>query len=211
MRSLAIVLAISLAAGAAQAMPGGGSKPDPPSTSSPSVPSSGSPEATGPRADAERTYALAYDEVAKGNKELANNKEKNAQKKFKKALGYAESSTQMDPKYFEAWNLVGYCSRKLGDYDKAFASYDKCLAINPDYAPAREYLGEAYLEKGNFDKAHEQLLILEKSGEADEEAGRLLASVEAYKKAHPEVATAAAPSEAPATASAPADTTSNNH
>ncbi|HET9325852.1 MAG TPA: tetratricopeptide repeat protein [Candidatus Eisenbacteria bacterium] len=206
MRFLAIALALSLAAGAAQAMPSG-SKPDPPSSSSnPSTPSS-NPQATGPRVDAERTYALAYDEVAKGNKELAAGKTKNAQKKFKKALGYAESSTSYDANYFEAWNLVGYCARKLGDYDKAFTAYDKSLAINPEYAPAREYLGEAYLEKGNLQKAHEQLVILEKSGEHDEEASRLFAAIEAYKKAHPEAASASAPS-APAAATAPPDSTS---
>jgi len=207
MRSLAIVLAISLAAGAAHASLGGGSKSEPPPASNPSMPSNPDSKATGARADAERTYALAYDEIAKAKKDLDAGKTKNAQKKFKKALDYAENSTQLDATYYEAWNLVGYSARKLGDYDKAFAAYGKCLTINPVYAPAREYLGEAYLEKGNLEKAHEQLVRLEATGDSDEEASRLLAAIEAYKKAHPE--TAAAPTTT-TTASAPSDSTSGN-
>ena len=207
MRSLVVLLALSLAAGAAHASLGGGSKSEPPPPSNPSMPSSqDASQATGPRAEAERTYALAYDETAKAKKDVDAGKTKNAQKKFKKALGYAENSTSLDANYHEAWNLVGYCARKLGDYDKAFSAYDKCLAINADYAPAREYLGEAYLEKGNVQKAHEQLLILEKSGEAEEEAQRLFAAIDTYTKAHPEAAAATAP----ATASAPGDSTSGN-
>jgi tetratricopeptide (TPR) repeat protein len=208
MRLLAITLVFGLAAGTAHASLGGGKKDEPPPASNPSMPTT-SDSKSGPRADAERTYALAYDEITKAKKDLDAGKTKNAQKKFKKALDYAENSTQLDATYYEAWNLVGYTARKLGDYDKAFAAYDKSLKINPLYAPAREYLGEAYLEKGNLEKAHEQLVKLEATGDSDEEASRLLASIEAYKKAHPEAATAA--SETPATAtSAPSDSTGSH-
>ena len=62
----------------------------------------------------------------------------------------------------EAWNLVGYTARKTGDYDKSFKAYQRCLDIKPDYAPAREYLGEAWLDKGEVKKAHDQLLWLER-------------------------------------------------
>jgi tetratricopeptide (TPR) repeat protein len=209
-----LALSTTLAAGAAYAS--GGSKPEPPPTTS-----SGSsiPEATtdptakdvsGPRVEAERSYAQAYDEVAKAKEEVDKGKAKNAQKKFKKALEHAEHATALDDNYHEAWNLVGYCARKLGDYDKAFKSYDKCLSIKWDYAPAREYLGEAYLEKGDPKKAHEQLTMLEKSGEAGEESARLFAAIQAYEKVHPEAA-APATAEAPAAATAPADSTSGNH
>ena len=89
--------------------------------------------------------------------------------------------------YHEAWNLMGYSARKLGWYDKAFAAYDHCLRIKPDYAPAREYLGEAYLEMKQPDKAHEQLAKLESLG-ATEDANTLRTAIDAYEKANPAAA-----------------------
>jgi len=210
MRFVVVALLVMLGATGALAM--GGNKPEKPPTN-PSISSSGNPDAappSGARVDAERNYSLAYDEVAKANKDLEDGKAKNAGKKFKKALEHAENATSLDANYHEAWNLVGYCSRKLGDYDKAFASYDKCLSIKWDYAPAREYLGEAYLEKNDPKKAREQLVMLEKSGEADEAAGRLFAAIQAYEKAHPEAAVPAATTTEASTASAPADSSSNH-
>ena len=37
---------------------------------------------------------------------------------------------------YEAWNYVGYTSRKLGDYDKALLAYDQALRLNPSYNEA---------------------------------------------------------------------------
>jgi cytochrome c-type biogenesis protein CcmH/NrfG len=34
----------------------------------------------------------------------------------------------------EAWNYIGYTSRKLGDLDKALAAYGEALRLKPDYA-----------------------------------------------------------------------------
>ena len=195
-------LAATLAATAAFAM--GGSKPEPPSSSNPSKPASGTPtsQASGPRAEAEQSYALAYDEIAKAKKDADAGKAKNAEKKYKRALERVERATALDTRYHEAWNLVGYCARKLGDYPKAFAAYEKCLEVKPDYAPAREYLGEAHLEQQQPDKAREQLALLERLG-ATEETKTLKAAIDAYVEKHPE---AKAPAPEPA-APAAADTT----
>ncbi len=121
-----------------------------------------------PRQQADRLYADAYDEVAKGNRELAQQKQKNAGKKFQKALSRAEEAAGLDTTYHEAWNLVGYCARRLKDYDKSLAAYARCLRLKPDYSAAREYLGEAYVDLGQFDQAREQLAWLERL--KDEEA-----------------------------------------
>jgi tetratricopeptide (TPR) repeat protein len=199
-----LVLAALVVAGTAFAS--GGNKPDPATSSNPSTPSGDGSADRGIRQEAEQSYALAYEEFAKAKKDLDAGKTKNAEKKFKKALERAERTVTLDANYHEAWNLIGYCARKLGDYDKAFSAYDKCLAIKSDYAPAREYLGEAWLEKGDAKKAREQLSILEKDGHADEEAARLFAAIQTYEKAHPEAA-APAPAETPATATATPDST----
>src|SRR5437867_1302034 len=114
------------------------------------------------RQEAERLYGDAYNDVAKAKKDLADGKTKNLEKKFKKALERGERAVELDSTYHEAWNLVGYCARNLKLYDKSLAAYQRALTIKPDFAAAREYLGETYLEMGQPDKAREQLAWLEK-------------------------------------------------
>ena len=55
-------------------------------------------------------------------------------------------------------NLIGFSTRKLGDIDKGIDYYRQALAVDPDYTKARQYLGEAYLLKGDVAKAKEQLM-----------------------------------------------------
>jgi len=170
----------------------GGSRPQPSNPSSSPPPSgseSESDDSNSARKQAERAYADAYDQVGKGNADLDNQKTKDAQKKFKKALGAAQDAVRLDPKYHEAWNLIGYTSRRLGDYDGALKAYATCLDIKPDYAPAREYLGEAYVELGQIDKAREQLVMLDHQQAADE-AKTLKGKIDAWSAAHPDSAAA---------------------
>lgn len=170
---------------------------DPPP--SPSSGQSGFPNGPGgtavsPRQEAEQSYALAYEEVARAKKDIEDGKAKNAEKKFRRALERCEKAVAFDERYHEAWNLLGYTARKTGDYDKAFRAYERALAIKPDYAPAREYLGEAWLEKGDAKKARDQMVWLERLGAAVE-LKTLKASYDAYVTAHPEAA--APPATAP--------------
>jgi tetratricopeptide (TPR) repeat protein len=175
-----------------------GTKPEPPPSapsSSPSVPggTDASAQAANPaRQEAERKYALAYDDLAKAKKDADSGNKKNAEKKFRKVLERVQDAVALDSTYAEAWNLVGYASRKLGDYDKAFAAYDRCLTLKPDLLAAREYLGEAYLEKGQLDKSREQLSILVKANAEGEEAKALNEAITAYVAAHPDAAKAQA-------------------
>ena len=188
MHSRAILLSsfvIVLWAGPGLASMSGGSKPQSPPSGNPNLPSASAPEASGPRQEAEGIYALAYEDIAKAKKDLAAGKTKNAEKKFKRALERGERAVALDSTYHEAWNLVGYSARKLGDYDHAFAAYDKCLSIDPDYAPAREYLGEAWLERGDSKKAREQLAMLEEINPGSADTQTLRTAIEAYEAAHP--------------------------
>ena len=203
-RAVPSFLALILAAPAALAMSSPPSPPpSPPPSSQPGMPGSStseSSEATG-RKQAEQYYAKAYEEVGKAKKDLENGKTKDATKKFKKALEASEQAVALDDRYHEAWNLVGYTARKTGDYDKSFKAYERCLDIKPDYAPAREYLGEAWLDKGEVKKAHDQLLWLERLAAA-EELKTLRTRYDAYLAQHPEAALPPAPAQADS-ASAP--------
>jgi tetratricopeptide (TPR) repeat protein len=176
--SAGLLIAVLAAAPVHASFPRGSSEPQEPTEQ---------PSATAPaaRQQAERLYADAYDEVAKAKKDLADGKKKNAEKKFKKALGRGEQATELDSTYHEAWNLVGYSARQLGKYDLSLAAYERCLRLQPNYAPAREYLGEAYIDLGQPDKAREQLVWLERLS-AVTEAATLKARLDEWLAAHPE-------------------------
>jgi tetratricopeptide (TPR) repeat protein len=68
---------------------------------------------------------------------------------------------EKNPKNADAFNYMGYASRKMGAFDKAFGYYEKALSINPNHRGANEYIGEAYLMTGNLKKAEEHLSRLD--------------------------------------------------
>jgi tetratricopeptide (TPR) repeat protein len=159
-----------------------GSAPEPPKkVEEPAFPAtqgkapSGEEKTSAARATAEKLYAEGYGEVEKGKKELDSGKEKDAKKRFEKALKKFEGALERDPAYYQAWNMVGFCARHTGDLKRAFAAYEKCLSIQPDYDEAHEYLGEAYIQSGDLTKAKVELAWLRAndSDEADELAEKI--------------------------------------
>jgi tetratricopeptide (TPR) repeat protein len=56
-----------------------------------------------------------------------------------------------------ALNYRGYATRKLGKTDEGIAYYLQSIALDPNYPQVREYLGEAYVIKGQLTLATEQL------------------------------------------------------
>jgi tetratricopeptide (TPR) repeat protein len=62
-----------------------------------------------------------------------------------------------DPNTAVALNYRGYATRKLGRIDEGIGYYLKSVAKDPKYAQVREYLGEAYLLKGDAAAAKAQL------------------------------------------------------
>jgi tetratricopeptide (TPR) repeat protein len=67
-----------------------------------------------------------------------------------------------DPNTPRALNYRGYATRKLGRTDEGVGYYLKSVALDPNYAQVREYLGEAYVIQGKFDLAKDQLATIEK-------------------------------------------------
>ena len=78
-----------------------------------------------------------------------------------KAGLYGETLTVLDllknPNTPVALNYRGYATRKLGRTDEGITYYLKSIALDPHYAQVREYLGEAYLIKGDTANAKAQL------------------------------------------------------
>jgi tetratricopeptide (TPR) repeat protein len=187
LRWMLLSVAMLAAAPSLASMSGGSSPapPPPPSSDQGTTQASSNPDDLSSRQKAEHSYADAYEQIAKAKEDIEAGKDKNAQKKFKQALESAQEAVRLDPKYYEAWNAVGYSSRKLGNYDDALKAYAACLDIKPDYAPAREYLGEAYIELGQLDKAREQLVMLDHF-KAVEESKALKTKLDAWQAAHPD-------------------------
>jgi tetratricopeptide (TPR) repeat protein len=57
-------------------------------------------------------------------------------------------------------NYLGYAYRNAGNYEKAFAHYERALKLSPRQRGAHEYVGETYLLVGNLAKAEEHLAAL---------------------------------------------------
>lgn len=70
---------------------------------------------------------------------------KKVEKAYKNAAREFEQAALLMPGYYQAYGSLGYSLRKLGDYENALVAYGHALEIEPGYAEAIEYRGEAYL------------------------------------------------------------------
>jgi len=86
----------------------------------------------------------------------------------------------------DAWNYLGFASRKLGKTNEALEAYNKALAIDPKHKGAHEYLGELYLLMKDPAKAQEQLTLLQGMCTGScEEVDDLQQAIADYKAANP--------------------------
>jgi tetratricopeptide (TPR) repeat protein len=107
----------------------------------------------------------AADKLARSAEETTDEKKKakvldKAKHQYENARGYFASALQRKVDMYEAWNYVGYTSRKLGEYDKALQAYDEALRLNPNYGEAIEYRGEAYLALNRIEDAKNAYMLL---------------------------------------------------
>lgn len=104
-----------------------------------------------------------------------------ARKQYTNARRYFAAAVQRRPKMHEAWSYVGYTSRKLGAYDDALAAYNEALRLNPSYAEAIEYRGEAYLALNRIEDAKGAYMTLFK--DSRELADQLMAAMQQWVSA----------------------------
>ncbi len=101
---------------------------------------------------------------------------------FAAAIPLLRKSVASDSSNADAYNLLGFSHRKLGDVEAALAHYGKALALKPEHRGANEYLGELYLELGDPAKARERLKVLDKACFFGcEEYSELKAKIAAYQ------------------------------
>ena len=182
---------LTLAVGATVALADYGSPPPPPRAQPQTGTSAEPASADSPRAEAQRSFADAYDDVVKAGKDLEKGRKDAADKRYRRARDRSQHAVELDSTYHEAWNLVGFTSRKLGDYKSSFAAYDKALALKPDFALALEYYGEGLLETGDLGGAQKMFARLRATGDKDL-TSELEKSIATYQAKHATDATGAA-------------------
>lgn len=89
--------------------------------------------------------------------------EAEVRKGFSSARERFRAALEADPNMKEAWNMVGYTSRRLGDYEESLIAYERALALAPDYPEAIEYRAELFVLTGRFDEVKDAYASLQKS------------------------------------------------
>ena len=104
-------------------------------------------------------------------------------KDYPKAVPLLQDVVSRDAANADAYNWLGYATRKNGDPNGAIPYYEKALAIDPKHRGAHEYIGEAYLMLDNLPKAKDHLRTLDKLCFFPcSEYSDLKKAVEAYEK-----------------------------
>lgn len=81
--------------------------------------------------------------------------------KYTEARAMLLQITDAEPRNADAWNLLGFSSRKLGDMQAASKAYSRALKLNPGHLGALEYQGEMFIQTGQADKAKANLVKLQ--------------------------------------------------
>ena len=82
-------------------------------------------------------------------------------KRYPEAMPLLQQVVAKDPKNADAYNLMGYATRKSGDPNASLQYYNQALAIDPKHLGAHEYVGEAYLQLGRLPEAEQHLARLD--------------------------------------------------
>ena len=71
-----------------------------------------------------------------------------------------EQAVQLAPTMHEAWNMLGYTRRKLGDYDAALTAYDQALSLKPVLSGSHRVSRRGLPALKRFDDAKQAYLDL---------------------------------------------------
>lgn len=78
------------------------------------------------------------------------------------AIKNYEKAVKKDPSYTYAWDNLGICYRRVGEFDKAIDAYKKSLKIDPKGKMPLQNIPIAYIYKKEYTKAIDAYLDLDK-------------------------------------------------
>ena len=93
-----------------------------------------------------------------------------------------KNAVQIDPKYAEAFYMLGMVELKNGNIRASFIDFSKASELKPDHIPTQLQLGRMYLAANLQDKALEKAAIVLKLDSHNEEALFLKSSIYLAKK-----------------------------
>ena len=106
-------------------------------------------------------HARAVDDTTSTSSvDLTSVRTKIAAKDYKAAIAELRDLAQ-DNQDADVYSLLAFSLRKSGDFQTSLTYYNMALQLQPNFKPAREYLGELYLDMGELNNAKIQLATLE--------------------------------------------------
>ena len=103
-------------------------------------------------------------------------------KEWALAIKLLSQAAARDPENANLHNYLGYSNRHEGNWETAMRHYRTALKLNPQHRGATEYMGQAYLLRGNMQLAQGQLTRLERlCGRGCEEYASLAKAIEVHR------------------------------
>ena len=106
-------------------------------------------------------FAASTDETPAPPKELTDARAALKVKEYAAAEAMLSKAVKAAPENPDAWNLLGFATRKQGKKDAAEGYYSKALSLNSSHKGALEYQGMLFIETGRVDQARENLKKLD--------------------------------------------------
>ncbi|MCS3532024.1 tetratricopeptide repeat protein [Chryseobacterium sp. JUb7] len=88
---------------------------------------------------------------------------------WKEAIKNYKSALEKDSKFVYAWDNLGICYRRVGEYDNAISAYKKSLEIDPKGKMPLQNLAITYSYKKEYQKAIDSYLSFDKIHPGDAE------------------------------------------
>jgi len=82
-------------------------------------------------------------------------------RQYAAAMPLLQQAVAKDPRNADAYNLMGYATRKSGNPQGSLQYYNQALALDPKHIGAHEYVGEAYLMLDRLPEAEQHLARLD--------------------------------------------------
>jgi len=82
-------------------------------------------------------------------------------KSYAASLPLLQQVVAKDPKNADAFNLLGFATRKSGNPQSSLQYYNQALTLDPKHLGAHEYVGEAYLMLDRLPEAEQHLARLD--------------------------------------------------
>ena len=78
-------------------------------------------------------------------------------KRWERAIDKLGLIVDVNPSSADAYNLLGYSFRNLGNSKRAMSAYNRALKLDPQHTGALEYQGVLFVMLGDLDKANANL------------------------------------------------------